>query len=490
MRHKAIITGAGFAGLASATILAKNGYDVTVFEKNEQAGGRARTLQAEGFIFDMGPSWYWMPDVFERYFELFGKSTRDFYELKLLDPAFTVFFGKDDKLQVPASTEEIYQLFEREEKNSAHKLRRFLEEAALKYKLAMSELVYLPAGSLLEFIQPSILLNLPRISLFTSFHAHARRFFTSERLLKLVEFPILFLGATSKETPALFSLMNHAAFNLSTWYPMGGFSKVTDGMLSIADEHRVTIKMGEAVTGFTINDSRVKTVCTTKGLYSCDAVIGASDYAHTEDLLGKRHRNYSSSYWNNKTFAPSALIFYLGVNKKLEQLTHHNLFFDEDFAKHAEEIYGHKQWPTKPLFYICCTSKTDPSTAPEGHENVFILMPLAPALHDDDATREKYFNIITSRIEKITGERIVDNIVYKKSYCIKDFVSDYNACNGNAYGLANTLKQTAIFRPAIRNKKVRNFFYCGQLTVPGSGVPPAIISGEIAARQLMKRARA
>lgn len=481
------VIGSGFSSLTAATVLAKNGYKVTVFEKNDQPGGRARIFKANGYTFDMGPSWYWMPDVFESYYSIFGKTTKDFYDLKLLDPGFTIYFGKDDRMDIPASLDGIYALFEREEANGAEKLKQFLHEAEIKYKVAMSELVYMPSESITEFIRPSVIKNAPKLQLLSAFSKHAKKFFSNPRLLKLIEFPVIFLGATSNEIPAMYSLMNYAAFNLSTWYPMGGFSKITEAMVSIAKEHGVEFRLNEAVTGFTTENKSVKAIQTTKGTYNCNAVIGGADYAHVEDLLGENYRNYKANYWESKTFAPSSLIFYLGVNKKLPKLEHHTLFFDEELSLHSEEIYKNPQWPSKPLFYVCCSSKTDATVAPEGHENIFILMPLASGLEDNEALRQQYLNIILSRIENITGESIQNNIVYNRSFCIKDFVRDYNAYKGNAYGLASTLKQTAIFRPAIRNKKLKNFYYAGQLTLPGPGVPPAIISGQIAAGELMKK---
>lgn len=480
------VIGAGISGLAAATVLGKKGYSVTVFEKNANVGGRARIIEQAGYVFDMGPSWYWMPDIFENYFSLFGKKVQDYYELKLLDPSFTIYYGKGDQIDIPASVEGLYEVVEKEEPGGANKLRAFLEEAEVKYRLAVNELIYLPSASFTEFLKPSVFKNIGKLSILTSYHKHVRKYFQNPRIIQLLEFPILFLGANSKKTPALFSLMNHAAFNLSTWYPMGGFSKVTEGMHKLAMEMGVEIRTSEPIEEIRANGRGVEQIVTGKGSYACDGVVGASDYAHTEQLLEKKFRNYSDEYWEKKTFSPSSLIFYLGINKRVENLKHHNLFFDEALDDHTEQIYEKPEWPAKPLFYVCCPSKTDPSVAPEGHENLFILMPLAPGLEDNDLIREVYFDKIIKRIEHITGEEIRAHIDYKKSYCINDFKKDYNAYKGNAYGLANTLMQTAFFRPSLYNKHLKNLVYAGQLTVPGPGVPPALISGQIAAEQLIK----
>lgn len=483
---KVVVIGSGFSGLAAATVLGSKGFDVTVVEKNDEIGGRARTLRKDGYVFDLGPSWYWMPDIFDRYFAQFGKTPADYYKLVKLDPAFRIYFGVNDHLDVPADPAALYDIAEAEEEGGAEKLRRFLREAEVKYRLAVKDLIYLPSAGLREYLTLPVLKNFHRLSLLTPYHRHVRKYFKSERLIRLMEFPILFLGGTSKKTPALFSLMNHAAFQLSTWYPMGGFGAVTEGMKQLAEEQGVKFKVAEAAGKINVAQRRITGLQTQKNHYAADGIIAAADYAHAETLLEKPFRNYTEDYWQKRVFSPSSLIFYLGVNKKLEGLLHHNLFFDEDFAPHADSIYINPSWPEKPLFYVCCPSKTDESVAPAGHENLFVLMPLAPGVEDTEALREKYFGIIMNRMEKILGEDVRSHIDHKSSYCINDFKSDYNACRGNAYGLANTFRQTAFLRPALRNKKLNNLFYSGQLTVPGPGVPPALISGQIAATEMMK----
>lgn len=326
-----------------------------------------------------------------------------------------------------------------------------------------------------------------RLQMFTSVRSQVRNYFKDPRLVALMEFPVLFLGATAANIPALYSMMNYAAISLGTWYPMGGMTRIIKGMHTLASELGVKFKTSEPVEALTVENDKVNIVLTASSSIAPDGVIATGDYHHIESqLLQQEHRNYSEAYWNKRTFAPSSLIFYLGVNKKVKKLIHHNLFFDESLDRHAEEIYKQPQWPTKPLFYVCCPSKTDPSVAPDGMENLFILMPLAPGLTDTEELREQYFDIIMKRMEAICGDEIMEHIVYKRSYCINDFVKDYNAYKGNAYGLANTLRQTAVLKPSLRNKKIKNLFYAGQLTVPGPGVPPSLISGKLAAEQLMK----
>lgn len=486
MNKRVAIIGSGFAGMSAACHAAQSGARVEVFEKNNELGGRARTFTDGGYTFDMGPSWYWMPDIFDQFFGHFGKKTSDYYELIKLDPGFTIFFGKGDVLNVPGEPTRILEMFEQEEKGGAARLRAFLSEAETKYYTALSSFLHKPSTSITEYLSPGLLFKSVRLDLFKSFRAHASRYFSSPRLRQLVEFPILFLGGTAQNIPALYSLMNYAAFVQGTWYPMGGFSSITWGMTRLAADLGVTFRTSEPVNNISVEKNRANTLHTRTGNFSFDGIIGAADYAHTETLLPPQYRNYTKEYWNSRTMSPSSLIFYIGCNKKITALQHHNLFFDKDFDTHAREIYHQPSWPSAPLFYVCCPSKTDNNIAPAGHENLFILMPLAPGITDTDELREKYFGIIMDRLENITGEKIRPHIDYKKSYCINDFVADYNSYKGNAYGLANTLRQTALLKPSLKNKKLNNLFYCGQLTVPGPGVPPALISGQIAATQLLK----
>lgn len=486
--HQIAVIGSGFAGISAAAYLAKQGYRVDVYEKNTDIGGRARQLTTpEGYVFDMGPSWYWMPEVFEKFFNDFGHKAADFYELQLLDPGFSVVFGTDDVLDIPADFEALCRLFESIESGSADKLRSFLTEAEYKYKVGIGKLVYKPGLSLLEFADAELVKGLFKLQVFTSFSSHVKKYFKDPRLIALMEFPVLFLGAMPEDTPALYSLMNYAGLKLGTWYPKGGFGKVITAMKEVAEKQGVKFHTNAAVTALDVAGKQVINLSTEKGKKDYDGIIAAADYHHVEEkLLAQPYRNYTENYWDNKVLAPSCLIFYLGVKTKVGRLNHHTLFFDEDLKKHSQEIYKDPKWPAKPLFYVCCPSVTDASVAPSGHENLFVLMPLAPDLKDPESIREEYFNLIMDRLEAYTGTAIREYLDYKKSYCVSDFITDYNSYKGNAYGLANTLMQTANLKPSLKNKKIENLFYAGQLTVPGPGVPPSIISGNIAAQQLIK----
>jgi phytoene desaturase len=484
---KVIVIGSGFSGLAAATSLASKGYDVTVLEKNSSPGGRARKFEVDGFTFDMGPSWYWMPDIFENYFAKFGKKTTDYYNLVRLDPSYAVILEGNESIMLPAGVEKLADLFESMEAGSRPKFHEFLKQAAYKYEVGINKFVWKPSRSITEFLSLKLLYDVTRLDVFQSFHSHIRKFFKDEKILKLMEFPILFLGAIPENTPAMYSLMNYAEIQLGTWYPMGGMHEIVKGMVALAEEKGVKFLYNQNVTKIDVVAAKVKKVITEKSTFTADAVIASADYQHVEEkLLGEDFRNYDAKYWDKRVMAPSSLLFYLGVNKRIPKLLHHNLFFDEDFKLHSHEIYTEPQWPTKPLFYVSAPSKTDPSVAPEGHENLFLLIPVAPDLEDTEEIREKYYHIIMERLEKYCGVNIRESVVYKRGYAHKDFKSDYNAFKGNAYGLANTLMQTALLKPTLKSKKVHNLYYTGQLTVPGPGVPPSLISGLVVADELEK----
>ena len=470
------IIGSGFSSLAASCYLAKEGYDVTVFEKNESIGGRASQFKAKGFTFDMGPSWYWMPDVFERFFNDFGHSVTDFYELDKLNPAYSVFFS-DGKIDIADNLEDIYKTFESEEKGSSQTLKEFITEAKSNYDVAIKDLVYRPGISPLELITPKAVTKLGQF--FSNISKEVRKKVKNPKLISILEFPVLFLGAKPSNTPAFYNFMNYADFGLGTWQPKGGMHQVIISMVFLAKKLGVQFKVNTPVSKINTKNNKVTGITINDKELNFDIVLSGADYHHTETLLKANERQYSKAYWEKKTFAPSSLLFYIGFDKKLKNLSHHNLFFDTDFEKHSEEIYDNPAWPTDPLFYANFTSITDPNTAPKGMENGFFLVPIAPGLEDTEELREEYFNKIMTRIESITKQSIRNNIIFKRSFCVNDFVSRYNSYKGNAYGMANTLFQTAFLRPNLKSKKVTNLFFTGQLTVPGPGVPPALISGKL-----------
>ncbi|MBL7943818.1 MAG: phytoene desaturase [Flavobacteriales bacterium] len=485
-KKKIQIIGGGFSGLSAACALASSGCEVTLLEKNSTIGGRARAFHKNGFMFDMGPSWYWMPDVIENFFSTFGHSTRDYFDLKRLDPSYRIFYD-DGPLDVPASMDELRSMFESLEPGSAARLDAFLTEARVKYDTGMGRFVWKPSLTMWEYMHPSLLGKALKLDLFSSVSKHVRKYFRHPKLVDLLEFPVLFLGAQPDRTPALYTLMNYADLSLGTWYPMGGMVKLPEAIRAMAESLGVTIKTNAPVISIVTGGGRVTGTETANGFQPADAVLAACDYHHVEQkLLKGSERTYNDDYWHSRTMSPSSMLFYVGINRKIPGLRHHNLFFDEPFGPHAESIYERKDWPERPRFYACCPSVTDPDVAPEGCENLFLLIPAATNLSSDPAQREVYFKQLIARMEKQTGVNIMEHVMFYDSYAHEEFIRDYNAFGGNAYGLANTLRQTAWMKPTMKSRKLKNLYFSGQLTVPGPGVPPALISGQLAA-QLIRR---
>lgn len=483
--QKIAIIGSGFSSLSAACYLSKAGNQVTVYEKNDQLGGRARILKHDGFTFDMGPSWYWMPDVFENFFSDFNKKPSDYYDLLKLSPAYKVFFNDYKDIEIPSSFEEIVEIFEKEEVGSGEKLKDFMADAGFNYKVAIEKIVNKPGFSPLELITPETVSKINHF--FTNISSKIRKTFKSQKLVQILEFPVLFLGAKPQDTPLFYNFMNYADFVLGTWYPKGGMVQVVEAMVSLGKELGVKYVINANVSKINVESKVVKGITVDNEFISSDFVLSGADYAHTETLLENKSRQYSEAYWDKKIFAPSSLLFYIGFDKKLNNVRHHNLFFDKSFDNHAAEIYDNPKWPKEPLFYASFPSITDDSVAPQGKECGFFLVPLAPGLKYNKDLPNKYFKVLIKRLEEQTNQKLEDNVLFKIPFCVEDFKKDYNSYKGNAYGMANTLLQTAFLRPSIKSKKVKNLFFTGQLTVPGPGVPPALISGKIVSKQIIKQ---
>lgn len=483
MNKKVLIIGSGFSSLSASCYLAKMGFDVSVYEKNGTVGGRARQLVRDGFTFDIGPSWYWMPDIFDKFFADFGKRTADYYKLDKLSPAYRIFFA-DDIITIGDSMDKICVEFERIEAGSSKHLRQFIADAQENYDIAINKVVLRPGLSPFELVTKETVLKVDQF--FKTISGQVRKKFKNPKLISTLEFPVLFLGAKPSNTPSFYSFMNFADFGLGTWHPRGGMYEVIKAMHALALELGVTFHLNSAVDKIRVENGQVVGISAKGKTIESDYVLSGADYHHSEKLLDKQYRQYSETFWSKKTFAPSSLLFYIGFDKKLVNVEHHNLFFDTDFELHAQEIYDHPQWPSDPLFYVNFPSITDPSMAPEGCETGFFLIPIAPGLEDTPQLRDQYFELIIARFEERTGQKVENNIIFKESFCVNDFVEEYNSYKGNAYGMANTLLQTAFLRPKLQSKKVNNLFFTGQLTVPGPGVPPSLISGKLVSELIVK----
>ena len=485
MKKNIAIIGSGFSSLSAACYLAKAGHNVTIYEKNDTLGGRARQFKAAGFTFDMGPSWYWMPDVFDKFFNDFGKKVSDYFTLTKLSPAYRVYFGKDDFIDIEDTPEKICKKFESIEKGSGEKLKKYLKIAKENYEIGVTDMLYkMPGNSPLELVSKK---TIKRVRFFLSnIRKDVRRDFKNPKLRSILEFPVLFLGAKASNTPAFYNFMNYADFGIGTFQPPNGFHDLVNAMVDLGKSLGVKYKVNHELSKINVRNRKVDNIVINGKSTDCDLILSGADYHHTESLLPVKSRQYNNRYWKSRVFAPSSLLFYVGFNKKLKNVHHHNLIFDTDFNKHAEEIYDSPKWPTDPLFYANFTSKTNSKTAPEGAENAFFLIPIAIDLIDNEETRDKYFEKIIKKMELYTGQELKDSITYKRSFCVNDFKNEYNSYGGNAYGLANTLFQTAFLRPNIKSKLVQNLYFCGQLTVPGPGVPPAVVSGELVANLINK----
>lgn len=476
------IIGSGFSGLIAACFLSKEGIDVHIHEKNDSIGGRARIFQAEGYTFDMGPSWYWMPELIENLFIELGEDIHQHLDLIRLDPSYKVFWNDQTATSLPADIIDLYKTFDELEPNGGQKLKDFLEDAAIKYRVGTEKFLEKPGIKISELIDVEVFKNFFKLDLFKSVEKDVCNRFQSHKARSILRFPVLFLGEMPNRIPSLYTLMNYADLKLGTWYPKGGMHQLAKALANVAVKFGAKIHLNAAVDAMDCTDGKVNHLVINGKNIEVEHVIASADYHHVEQhLLPKSYRRYDEAYWDTRKMAPSSLIYYLGINKKLNNLEHHNLFFDEDLMKHGEQIYDHPSWPDKPLFYACVNSKSDENAAPAHGENLFLLMPLAPNVSDDESIREKYLDIMLERLERHTGQSIRPAIEYKRSYCVSDFKKDYNSYKGNAYGLANTLLQTANLKPKIKSK-LANLYYCGQLTVPGPGVPPALISGKIAAK--------
>jgi phytoene desaturase len=485
------VVGAGFGGLAAAALLAKQGHQVTVLEKNSQAGGRARVYKEKDFSFDMGPSWYLMPDVFEAFFKEFDKIPEDYYDLIRIDPSYRIFFDGEGITDVSADFESNVDLFNSFEKGGGEKLREYLEQAERHYRLAMDEMIYKEYDRIWDLFNGKLALEGFKLPLFNNIDGYVSKWFKNEKSKKILEYSIGFIGGSPQNTPALYYIMNHVDFNLGVWYPAeGGISRVVQAMVDLGIEYGVRFRYDSEVTKLDIEDGKVNKIYFGDDTLEPDILVVNADYPHFEiNLLGDKNQSYDVKYWDSRVIAPSALVLYIGLNKKLDKLEHHNLFLTKDWDQGFENVFDPKKarWPETPSYYINVTSKNDDTVAPEGGETIFVLVPLAPDLIDTPEIREKYYHKLVSHIETLAEEPIIGHEIVKKIYSVNDYRKDYNAYKGTALGLTHTLMQTALFRPSHKSRKVDNLYYTGHYTHPGIGMPMCIISSQVLAKTIERR---
>ena len=488
-----LVIGSGFGGLSVASLLAKQGHKVTVLEKNSQPGGRARVYSDQGYSFDMGPSWYLMPDVFEAFFKEFDKKPEEYYDLIRIDPSYRIFFDKEGVTDVSASLESNFDLFNSFEKNGGEKLRKYLTQAERHYRLAMDEMIYREYDRIWDLFNGKLALEGFKLPLFNNIDSYVSKWFKSPKSKKILEYSIGFIGGSPQNTPALYYIMNHVDLKLGVWYPAeGGISRVVKAMVDLGKEYGVEYRFDSEVTKIGIEKGKANRVYVGDEVYEPDLVIVNADYAYSEiNLVDEKHQTYDANYWDKRVMAPSALVIYIGIDKKLPKLEHHNLFLTTDWDQGFDSVFDPKKakWPESPSYYINVASKNDPTIAPEGGETIFVLVPLAPDLEDTPELREQYYNKLVSHIETLAEEPIIGHEVVKRIFCVNDFREEYNAYKGTALGLTHTLMQTALFRPSHKSKKVDNLYYTGHYTHPGIGMPMCIISSQVLAKTIEKRLR-
>ena len=483
-----IIIGSGAGGLSTAILLAKKGFDVTVLEKNSSFGGRGSVFSAQGFQFDMGPSWYLMPDIFEHFYELVGENINDHLSLERLDPSYKIWFGEQrEPVSMTSDLERDSAIFESYEPGVMKKIELYLKEAAAKYNVSKNTFIYKPFDTVFDFIDRTTIFLWTKFSVISSFHKHIAHYVKHPILRKILQYPLVFLGTSPYKAPAVYSLMNHIDFEMGVHYPMGGMTTVFESLFNIAKKNGVKFLFDTPVEQILIKDNRVQGVRAANGQnYQADIVVSNADYHHTEmNLLDRPHRQFSERYWQNRTVAPSGFIIYLGLKKQYDSLVHHNLYFTDKWKESFEAIFDKTELPEHPSYYVCAPSKTDPGVAPKGHENLFVLVPTSTGLNLDEPTITAYRKKILSHMrETMDLPDLEQNIVYERIFTGQDFSSMYNAFKGTALGLAQNLMQTALFRPKTKSKKVSNLYYVGANTNPGIGVPMCLISAQIVYKRI------
>lgn len=491
IKPKAIIVGAGIGGMATANILAKAGWDVHVYEQQAGPGGRAGTLEIQGFTFDTGPSWYLMPEIYQHHFELLGIDINKNLDLVQLDPAYTIFYDYHPPVTIRTRPYDDNKTFADIEPGSDKALRKYLASASLTYNLAKKYFLFNP------FTRPQTLLNaevlrhsLRLVSLLaTPMHRFIKKSFKSQALQQVLEYPAVFLGTTPFKAPAMYHLMSHLDFEQGVFYPKGGIYEFIKLMQRTGEGLGVTYHFSSPVTAITTANRRATGIELAKGEPQlADIVISNADLHFTEtQLLPTAARSYPERYWRKRTAGPSALLMYLGVSGSLPELNHHNLLFVKDWQQNFSDIYQAKIWPENPSIYVCKPTATDPSVAPPNTENLFVLVPLPSGIYNDKKRTQQYADRCLSIIAKQCNvDDLQKRIVVQKLYGPSDFEYELNSWQGGALGLGHTLFQSAFFRPSGKSRKLTNLYYVGGDTQPGIGMPMCLISAELVYKHLTK----
>jgi phytoene desaturase len=484
-----VIIGAGIGGLSSGALLAKRGYQVTILEKNEHPGGRANIFTAEGFTFDMGPSWYLMPDIFEHFYELMEEDINEHLNLVKLSPSYRVFFPHDKDfpvLDIHSDLDKDLETLEKLEPGVSDTLRKYLERSGQPYGIAKQSFMYRNYNSILDFFQWDLMREGRHMNPLQTMENYLNKWFKDDRLKKILEYTLVFLGSAPSKTPALYNIMNYIDFHYGVYYPKGGIYTIIESLVRMNNKHGVTIKTNTPVEKIYIEDGTAKGVVLADGtIVRSDYVISNADLWFTETkLLEEKYQTFPQKFWDKSVMGPSAFILYLGLNTEVPHLTHHNLRFGKDWKRNFKEIFDDPQLPNDPSYYVCKPTHTDTNVAPAGQDILFVLVPIPAGITPTEEERKAYRDkLITMMKEDLDMPNLEEMISYERAYWGEDFANDYNAYQGTALGMAHTLRQT-LLRPGNKSKKVKNLFYTGAGTNPGIGMPICLISGELVYKRI------
>lgn len=486
-KQKVAIIWSGFWWLSAAIHAAHKGWDVTVYEKNEQLWGRASMFEKDWFRRDMGPSWYLMPDLFESFFEQFWKKRSDYIEIEKLTPSYRIFFEQSDFPQVDVydDVEKNRDLFERIEPGSTDVLLDYLEKSKYQYELAMKGFVQKNYDSIFDFLTPQMAIEGSKMNVFQKMDKYVAKYFKTPEMQKILQYPLVFLWTAPKDAPALYNIMSWVDFGMGVFYPKWGVNAIVQWLVSMAKEAWVKFHLDSEIDQIIVDKWVATWIRMWEKVMPYDAVISNADYHWTEtQMLEKKWQTYPEKYWEKKVMAPSGFILYLWVKGKVNNLEHHTLLFNYDWKKSFGQIFDKGEAPDDPSLYVCCPSKTDPTVAPKWDENLFVLVPFPPGIEMSTEQKQAYRDKVIDLIEETIGETFADRIIHERLFMNDEFTARYHAYKGTALGLAHTMTQTALMRPNTKSKKVKKLYYTGWYTNPWIGMPMCLISGKLATDRL------
>ena len=505
-RGTAVVIGGGIAGLATAALLGREGFDVALLEARDELGGRVGSWDRDGFRFDTGPSWYLMPEVFDHFYRLLGTSTAEQFTLTRLDPGYRVFFENYVRpVDIVSDKHTNLTTFEQIEPGAGASIGRYLASAKDAYRIALRRFLYNTFDSYQPLFVPEVLWRTGRLTglLLQPLDRFIARYVTDHRLSQILGYPAVFLGSSPSMAPSMYHLMSHLDLEDGVYYPSGGFREVIHSIVRLAEAEGVEILTGAVATAITTeNENRASvtgvqfTDASGAARYlAADIVVSAADLHHTETvLLPEELRSYPEKWWTTRVAGPGAILLFLGVRGALPELAHHSLFFTEDWDENFGRIFNAPtSIPNPASIYVCRPSATDKGVAPSGHENLFVLVPVPadPAIGhggedgSGDAVVEEVADEVIRQISKWANiPDLAERVVVRRTVGPADFEQDFHSWKGSALGPAHTLRQSAFLRGKNVSSRVDGLFYAGGTTVPGIGLPMCLISAELVIKRL------